>query len=69
MVNPSQRGDHVIDIVGGQGSMTHGTQTIALKPGMVVHDRPERHVWAGIVHEKAVQSAVRPDVVGSVSAW
>ena len=30
-------GDHVIYIVGGQGSMTHGTQTIALKPGMVVH--------------------------------
>ena len=30
-------GDHVLYIVGGQGSMTHGTQTIALKPGMVVH--------------------------------
>ena len=30
-------GDHVIYIVNGQGSMTHGTQTIALKPGMVVH--------------------------------
>ena len=24
-------------IVSGQGAMTHGTQTIALKPGMVVH--------------------------------
>ena len=30
-------GDHVIYIVSGQGSMTHGAQTIALKPGMVVH--------------------------------
>ena len=30
-------GDHVLYIVSGQGSMRHGTQTIALKPGMVVH--------------------------------
>lgn len=30
-------GDHVVYIVSGQGSMTHGSQTIALKPGMVVH--------------------------------
>jgi mannose-6-phosphate isomerase-like protein (cupin superfamily) len=30
-------GDHVLYIVSGQGSMMHGTQTIALKPGMVVH--------------------------------
>jgi mannose-6-phosphate isomerase-like protein (cupin superfamily) len=30
-------GDHVLYIVSGQGAMTHGTQTIALKPGMVVH--------------------------------
>jgi quercetin dioxygenase-like cupin family protein len=30
-------GDHVFYIVSGQGAMTHGNQTIALKPGMVVH--------------------------------
>jgi quercetin dioxygenase-like cupin family protein len=30
-------GDHVLYIVSGQGSMTHGNQTIALKPGLVVH--------------------------------
>ena len=30
-------GDHVLYIVSRQGSMMHGTQTIALKPGMVVH--------------------------------
>ena len=30
-------GDHVLYIVSGQGSMTHGTQTIALTPGLVVH--------------------------------
>jgi quercetin dioxygenase-like cupin family protein len=30
-------GDHVLYIVTGQGTMTHGAQTIALKPGMVVH--------------------------------
>jgi quercetin dioxygenase-like cupin family protein len=30
-------GDHVLYIVSGQGTMTHGTQTIALKPGLVVH--------------------------------
>ena len=30
-------GDHVLDIVNGQGSMTHGTQAIPLKPGVVVH--------------------------------
>jgi quercetin dioxygenase-like cupin family protein len=30
-------GDHVLYIVSGQGAMTHGSQTIALKPGMVVH--------------------------------
>ena len=30
-------GDHVLYIVSGQGSMLHGTQTIALKPDMVVH--------------------------------
>ena len=30
-------GDHVLYIVSGQGSLRHGTQTIALKPGMVVH--------------------------------
>ena len=29
--------DHVLYIVSGQGAMTHGTQTIALKPGLVVH--------------------------------
>ena len=30
-------GDHVLYIVSGQGAMTHGNQTITLKPGMVVH--------------------------------
>jgi quercetin dioxygenase-like cupin family protein len=30
-------GDHVLYIVTGQGTMTHVAQTIALKPGMVVH--------------------------------
>ena len=30
-------GDHVLYIVSGQGAMIHGTQTIALTPGLVVH--------------------------------
>ena len=30
-------GDHVLYIVTGQGTMSHGAQMIALKPGMVVH--------------------------------
>jgi mannose-6-phosphate isomerase-like protein (cupin superfamily) len=30
-------GTHVLYIVSGGGTMTHGDQTIALKPGMVVH--------------------------------
>jgi len=30
-------GDHVLHIVSGQGAITHGTQTIALKSSMVVH--------------------------------
>jgi quercetin dioxygenase-like cupin family protein len=42
-------GDHVIYIVSGQGSMTHGDQTITLKPGMVVH------VPKGVVHSVKAQ--------------
>ena len=37
-------GSHVIYIVSGSGTMTHGSDTIALKPGMVIH------VPAGVVH-------------------
>jgi quercetin dioxygenase-like cupin family protein len=42
-------GDHVIYIVSGQGTMTHGDQTITLKPGMVVH------VPKGVGHSLKVQ--------------
>jgi quercetin dioxygenase-like cupin family protein len=42
-------GDHVIYIVSGQGVMTHGDQTITLKPGMVVH------VPKGVVHSVKAQ--------------
>jgi quercetin dioxygenase-like cupin family protein len=42
-------GDHVIYIVSGQGTMTHGDQTIPLKPGMVVH------VPKGVVHSVKAQ--------------
>jgi quercetin dioxygenase-like cupin family protein len=42
-------GDHVIYIVSGQGTMTHGDQTITLKPGMVVH------VPKGVVHSVKAQ--------------
>jgi quercetin dioxygenase-like cupin family protein len=42
-------GDHVIYIVSGQGTMTHGDQTITLKPGMVVH------VPKGMVHALKAQ--------------
>jgi quercetin dioxygenase-like cupin family protein len=44
-------GDHVIYIVSGQGTMTHGDQTIALKPGMVVH------VPKGVVHSVKAQGS------------
>jgi quercetin dioxygenase-like cupin family protein len=44
-------GDHVLYIVSGQGTMTHGDQTITLKPGMVVH------VPKGVVHALKVQGA------------
>ena len=37
-------GEHVIYIVSGGGTMTHGDKTIALKPGMVVH------VPVGVAH-------------------
>lgn len=37
-------GSHVLYIVSGAGTMTHGDRTIALKPGMVVY------VPVGIVH-------------------
>jgi len=42
-------GDHVIYIVSGQGTMTHGDQTVTLKPGMVVH------VPKGVVHSVKAQ--------------
>jgi quercetin dioxygenase-like cupin family protein len=42
-------GDHVIYIVSGQGTMTHGDQTVTLKPGMVVH------VPKGVVHSIKAQ--------------
>ena len=37
-------GTHVVYIVSGAGTMIHGSQTIVLKPGMIVH------VPAGVVH-------------------
>jgi len=37
-------GDHVAYIVSGQGTLTHGDTTIALKPGMIVH------IPKGVVH-------------------
>src|ERR671923_813460 len=37
-------GAHVLYIVGGGGTMTHGDQTITLKPGMIVH------VPVGVAH-------------------
>ena len=37
-------GAHVLYIVSGSGTMLHGDQTIALKPGMVVH------IPAGVAH-------------------
>jgi quercetin dioxygenase-like cupin family protein len=37
-------GTHVLYIVSDGGTMTHGDQTIALKPGMIVH------VPAGVAH-------------------
>ena len=43
--------DYVLYIVSGQGAMTHGTQTIALKPGMVVH------ISKGEVHAIKAQRA------------
>jgi quercetin dioxygenase-like cupin family protein len=42
-------GDHVLYIVSGQGTMTHGDQTVTLKPGMVVH------IPKGIVHSLKAQ--------------
>jgi quercetin dioxygenase-like cupin family protein len=42
-------GDHVLYIVSGQGTMTHGDQTITLKPGMVVH------IPKGVVHSLKAQ--------------
>jgi len=37
-------GAHVLYVVSGGGTMTHGDQTSTLKPGMIVH------VPAGVVH-------------------
>jgi quercetin dioxygenase-like cupin family protein len=37
-------GTHVVYIVSGGGTMTHGSETVVLKPGMIVH------VPAGVVH-------------------
>jgi mannose-6-phosphate isomerase-like protein (cupin superfamily) len=37
-------GEHVLYIVSGGGTMTHGDQTITLKPGMLVH------VPVGVAH-------------------
>jgi mannose-6-phosphate isomerase-like protein (cupin superfamily) len=37
-------GTHVLYIVSGGGTMTHGDQTITLKPGMIVH------VPVGVAH-------------------
>ena len=37
-------GSHVVYIVSGGGTMTHGSETIVLKPGMIVH------VPAGVAH-------------------
>ena len=41
-VKPHRHNDgaHVVYIVSGGGTMTHGDQTITLKPGMVVHVPP-----------------------------
>jgi quercetin dioxygenase-like cupin family protein len=43
-------GAHVVYIVSGGGTMTHGSETIVLKPGMIVH------VPAGVVHGIKAQS-------------
>jgi quercetin dioxygenase-like cupin family protein len=45
-VKPHRHNDgaHVVYIVSGGGTMTHGSNTIVLKPGMIVH------VPAGVVH-------------------
>ena len=37
-------GTHVVYIVSGGGTMTHGSETVVLKPGMIIH------VPAGVVH-------------------
>jgi quercetin dioxygenase-like cupin family protein len=37
-------GAHVVYIVSGSGTMSHGSETISLKPGMIVH------VPAGVAH-------------------
>ena len=37
-------GTHVIYVVSGSGKMTHGSETIVLNPGMIVH------VPAGVAH-------------------
>jgi mannose-6-phosphate isomerase-like protein (cupin superfamily) len=37
-------GAHVLYVVSGGGTMTHGDQTITLKPGMIVH------VPVGVAH-------------------
>ena len=41
-VKPHRHNDgaHVVYIVSGGGTMTHGDQTITLKPGMIVHVPP-----------------------------
>ena len=42
-------GAHVVYIVSGGGTMTHGDKTITLKPGMIVHVPP------GVAHAIKVQ--------------
>ena len=44
-------GAHVVYIVSGGGTMTHGDQTITLKPGMIVHVPP------GVAHGIKVADA------------
>ena len=43
-------GAHVVYIVSGGGTMTHGSETIVLKPGMIVHVPP------GVAHGIKVDS-------------
>jgi quercetin dioxygenase-like cupin family protein len=63
-------GDHVLYIVSGQGTMTHGTQTIALKPGMVVHvPKGEAHAIKAQGGELALLDFAQPPFKPDQMEW